>query len=89
MTKTALITGVTGQDGSHLSELLLKKGYKVFGIIRGQNNPKKTAFQSEFPQVKLIEADLTDKASLVRAIEISQPNEIYNLGAISHVGYSF
>lgn len=89
MTKRALLTGTTGQDGSHLSELLLKKGYEVYGIIRGQHNPKRTAFEEEFPRVKLIEGDLTDLSSLQRAIDTSSPDEVYNLGAISHVGYSF
>lgn len=89
MTKTALITGVTGQDGCHLSELLLAEGYEVFGLIRGQNNPRRIAFQNEFPGVTLIEGDLADSTSLVRAMEVSDPDEVYNLGAISHVGYSF
>lgn len=87
--KRALISGITGQDGGHLAKLLHKKGYKVFGIIRGQHNPKKEAFVAEFPYVTLIEADLTDQSSLIRAMQISQPTEVYNLGAISHVGYSF
>ena len=89
MAKTALITGITGQDGYHLSELLNSKGYKVFGLIRGQQNPKKQIVETELPYVNLIEGDLTDVASLVTAIEHSSPDEIYNLAAISHVGYSF
>lgn len=89
MTKRALITGVTGQDGNHLSELLLEQGYDVFGLIRGQNNPRRRGFEDEFPQVKLIEGDLADPTSLVRAVEQSDPHEVYNLGAVSHVGYSF
>ncbi len=89
MAKKALITGITGQDGYHLAELLNEKGYEIYGIIRGQQNPNKTAIESEQPYVKLIEADLTDQSSLIRAIEKSRPNEIYNLAAISHVGYSF
>lgn len=89
MAKQALITGITGQDGYHLAELLNEKGYKVFGIIRGQQNPKKTRVEREQPFVNLIEADLIDSSSLVRAIEISKPDEVYNLAAISHVGYSF
>jgi GDPmannose 4,6-dehydratase len=89
MPKTALITGITGQDGYHLAELLNKKGYKVFGIIRGQNNPKKARIEKDQPYVKLIEADLTDQSSLVRAVETSKPDEIYNLAAISFVAYSF
>lgn len=89
MTKTALITGVTGQDGGHLAELLLEKGYKVYGVIRGQNNPRRRVVEEEFPEVQLIEADLTDQGSLVRAMEKAKPDEVYNLAAISHVGYSF
>lgn len=86
---SALITGITGQDGQHMAELLVAKGYEVFGIIRGQQNPKRAAFEGEFPEVVLLDADLTDPSSLVRAVERSQPDEVYNLGAISHVGYSF
>jgi GDPmannose 4,6-dehydratase len=89
MTKTALITGITGQDGYHLAKLLNEKTYQVYGIIRGQQNPKRRIVEERLPFVKLIEADLTDISSLVRAIEISKPNELYNLAAISHVGYSF
>lgn len=89
MAKSALITGITGQDGYHLAELLNEKGYKVYGIIRGQHNPKRLRVEQEQPYVQLIEADLTDSSSLVHAIEVSKPDEIYNLGAISHVGYSF
>ncbi len=89
MTKRALITGITGQDGGHLAELLHSKGYEIFGIIRGQQNPRRRSTEQEFPFVKLIEADLTDQSSLCRAIDISKPTEVYNLAAISHVGYSF
>jgi GDPmannose 4,6-dehydratase len=89
MAKTALITGVTGQDGYHLSELLHEKGYEIYGIIRGQQNPKRFRVEQEQPFVKLIEADLTDLPSLMRAVEVAKPDEIYNLAAISHVGYSF
>lgn len=89
MAKVALITGITGQDGFHLSELLHEKGYEVYGIIRGQHNPRRTATENLLPFVKLIEADLTDLSSLVRAMETAKPDEVYNLGAISHVGYSF
>ncbi|WP_233255539.1 GDP-mannose 4,6-dehydratase [Naasia lichenicola] len=88
-TKSALITGVTGQDGGHLTKLLLEEGYEVFGVIRGQSNLKKDVFLQEFPAVTLIEADLLDSSSLIRAVEQSDPDEFYNLAAISHVGYSF
>ncbi|MDB5170474.1 MAG: GDP-D-mannose dehydratase, GDPmannose 4,6-dehydratase [Candidatus Saccharibacteria bacterium] len=89
MAKKALITGITGQDGYHLAELLNKKGYEVFGIIRGQHNPKRITVEREQPFVKLIEGDLTDPSSLIRAVELAQPDEVYNLAAISHVGHSF
>jgi GDPmannose 4,6-dehydratase len=89
MAKTALITGVTGQDGYHLAELLHEKGYTIYGIIRGQQNPKKLRVEQEQPYVKLIEADLIDPSSLARTLEVAEPNEVYNLAAISHVGYSF
>ena len=89
MGKRALITGITGQDGRHLAELLLSKDYEVFGIIRGQFNPRQIIIDQELPKVKLIQADLTDTSSLVRAMEEAKPDEVYNLAAISHVGYSF
>lgn len=89
MAKQALITGITGQDGYHLAELLNEKGYKVYGLIRGQHNPKRLRIEQEQPYINLIEGDLADTSSLMRAIEISKPDEVYNLGAISHVGYSF
>lgn len=87
--KTALITGITGQDGGHLAELLHSKGYEVYGLIRGQHNPKRQITEVEFPYAKLIGADLTDQSSLVRAVEKAKPDEVYNLAAVSHVGYSF
>lgn len=89
MPKSALITGITGQDGGHLAKLLHEKGYKVYGIIRGQHNPKRRVTEEEFPYVTLVEADLTDQSSLVRAVQTAAPDEVYNLAAISHVGYSF
>lgn len=85
----ALVTGITGQDGGHLAQLLHEKGYEVFGLIRGQNNPRRAAVEAEFPYVTLIEGDLTDPTSLVRAVETADPHELYNLAAVSHVGYSF
>lgn len=89
MTKSVLITGITGQDGYHLAKLLNLKGYKVYGLIRGQQNPKMFNIKQEQPYINLIEGDLTDPSSLARAIEASEPDEVYNLAAISHVGYSF
>ncbi len=85
----ALITGITGQDGLYLSELLLEKGYEVFGLIRGQNNPKRELVQNTVPDVTLLTGDLTDLSSLMRAMHTSAPDEVYNLGAISFVAYSW
>ena len=85
----ALITGVTGQDGLYLSELLLSKGYDVYGLVRGQNNPKLELLRAVVPDVKVLTGDLTDLSSLIRAFSQSQPTEVYNLGAISFVAYSW
>ncbi|MEO6886037.1 MAG: GDP-mannose 4,6-dehydratase [Jatrophihabitantaceae bacterium] len=85
----ALITGITGQDGLYLAELLLGKGYEVYGLIRGQNNPKFALVENTVPDVKLLTGDLTDLPSLMRAFVSSQPDEVYNLGAISFVAYSW
>ena len=86
---SALITGITGQDGFHLSEFLLKKNYRVFGLVRGQKDEKLSYFQSKFPQVELLKGDLTDFSSIMSVINDSRPDEIYNLGAVSFVGLSF
>src|SRR5664280_1145267 len=85
----ALITGITGQDGLYLSELLLSKGYEVFGLIRGQNNPKLDLVRQTVPEVQIITGDLTDMSGLIRALNVSRPDEVYNLGAISYVAYSW
>jgi GDPmannose 4,6-dehydratase len=87
--KRALITGITGQDGRYLSELLTGKGYQVFGLIRGQQNPKSEMVRDENPKLELVEGDLTDLSSLISAVEQVQPDEVYNLGAISYVALSF
>src|SRR3990172_11899590 len=89
LVKTALITGITGQDGVYLAEYLLQKDYRVFGLIRGQNNPKKEALLSEFPAIQLVPGDLLDQSSLFAAVEKAQPDEIYHLGAISFIPFSF
>lgn len=92
MAKKALITGVAGQDGGHLAKLLHEKGYEVYGTIRGQleaSHPRYQAVKDELPFVKLIMADLLDIAALTRAMQEIKPDEVYNLAAISHVGYSF
>ena len=85
----ALVTGITGQDGLYLSELLLSKGYEVFGLVRGQNNPKYDMVRKQVPGVQLLTGDLTDLSSLMRALETATPTEVYNLGAISFVAYSW
>jgi len=85
----AFITGITGQDGQHLAELLHSKGYEVFGMVKGQNNPKMEMLRDELPFVEPIPGDLADLPSLVKAIELSQPDEVYNLAAISFVAMSF
>lgn len=85
----ALITGITGQDGTHLTKLLLSKGYEVHGVITGQRNAPHIVFQTMFPEVTLHHADLTDLSSLIRVLDKVHPNEVYNLGAISFVGLSF
>jgi GDPmannose 4,6-dehydratase len=89
VTKRALITGVTGQDGLYLSELLLEKGYEVYGLVRGQNNPKLPLLQATLPDLKILTGDLLDLSSLMRALNSSTPDEVYNLGAISFVAYSW
>ena len=85
----ALITGITGQDGRYLAELLNKKGYQVFGLLKGQANPKAEMIRQELPFVELVEGDLTDLSSLVRVMQLAEPDEVYNLGAISFVAMSF
>ncbi|MCE9623795.1 MAG: GDP-mannose 4,6-dehydratase [Actinomycetia bacterium] len=85
----AFITGVTGQDGQHLAEFLHGKGYEVFGLVKGQNNPRMVQMRDEFPYVQPVPGDLADLPSLVKALEYAQPDEVYNLGAISFVAMSF
>jgi GDPmannose 4,6-dehydratase len=85
----AFITGITGQDGRHLAEFLHDRGYDVYGMVKGQNNPKATQVIEEMPFVELVPGDLADLPSLVAALELSQPDEVYNLGAISFVALSF
>ena len=86
---TALITGITGQDGNHLSKFLLSKGYTVHGMVNGQRNVGEEDFSQRNPDIELHKGDLTDFASLQRIISGVSPDEIYNLGAISFVGLSF
>ena len=87
--KTALITGITGQDGSYLAELLLEKGYEVNGIIRRCSLINTHRIDHIYNKLNLHYGDLTDSTNLVRVIQMVQPDEIYNLGAQSHVKVSF
>ncbi len=85
----AFITGVTGQDGQHMAEFLQSKGYEIFGMVKGQNNPKAELLRDEFPYVQTVPGDLADLPSLVKAMEVAQPDEVYNLAAISFVALSW
>jgi len=87
--KSALITGITGQDGPYLAELLLGMGYNVYGVARGQSNPRLQTLQETHPDIHVLSADLIDASSLDRVIQESAPDEVYNLAAISFVQYSF
>jgi GDPmannose 4,6-dehydratase len=87
--KRALITGITGQDGSYLAELLLSKGYEVFGVVRRLSAPNVWRIQHLLPRITLIQGDLLDQLSLIKAVERSQPHEFYNLGAMSFVPSSW
>jgi len=87
--KVALITGITGQDGSYLAELLLEKGYQVHGIIRRSSLINTHRIDHIYNRLHLHYGDLTDSTNLVRVIQLVQPDEIYNLGAQSHVKVSF
>lgn len=89
--KTALITGVTGQDGSYLARFLLDKGYRVYGTYRRLSSPNfwRLQYLGVFKKINLVPADLTDSSSLYEAIERSQPDEIYHLAAQSFPGASF
>lgn len=91
MTKKALITGITGQDGAYLSRFLLDKGYEVYGLLARRSSP--TIWRLEYlgvlDKVRLIDGDLTDIASITRALDKSKPDEVYNLGAQSFVATSW
>ncbi|MEU2828054.1 GDP-mannose 4,6-dehydratase [Streptomyces lavendulae] len=89
MAKRALITGVTGQDGSYLAEHLLSLGYRVWGLSRGQANPRKDRVSRLIPDLEFVDGDLMDQGSLVAAVNAVQPDEVYNLGAISFVPMSW
>jgi GDPmannose 4,6-dehydratase len=87
--RTALITGITGQDGSYLAELLLSKGYRVCGLVRRLSSPNMTNIEQLRDAVEILDGDLMDQTSLDQAIRVAQPEEIYNLAAQSFVGASF
>jgi GDPmannose 4,6-dehydratase len=88
-TSTAFITGITGQDGSYLAELLLKKGYRVFGLIRRLSSPHLANITAFRDQIEVLDGDMTDQVSLNDAIRKSNPDEVYNLAAQSFVAASF
>ncbi len=85
----ALITGITGQDGFYLSEHLLKSGYEVYGLVRGQANPKRPLLERLLPDVHIVDGDLLDQASLINIVQKVKPDEVYNLAAISFVALSW
>ena len=89
--RTALITGITGQDGAYLSKLLIEKGYKVFGTYRRLSTPNfwRLLTLDVYDKISLIPCDVTDMGSIMEAITLSEPDEIYNLAAQSFVGASF
>ena len=87
--RRALITGVTGQDGSYLAELLLEKGYDVYGMVRRSSTENFERIAHVADRIKLVQADLLDPSSLVEALEESEPQEVYNLGAQSFVPTSW
>jgi GDPmannose 4,6-dehydratase len=89
MSKTALITGITGQDGSYLAEFLLEKGYRVYGLIRRLSTPNISRISRIINRVSLVEGDLSDQVSLDVALQAVQPDEVYNLGAQSFVATSW
>jgi len=89
MTKRALVSGATGQDGSFLMELLLKKGYEVYGLVRRLSTPNLGNITEIADQVHLVDGDLMDQSSLDAAVRAAEPDEVYNLAAQSFVGTSF
>jgi len=89
LSRRALITGITGQDGSYLAEYLATQGYEVYGLVRGQQNPRVRQLRQLLGDVRLIRGDLLDQGSLISAVERVQPDEVYNLAAISYVPMSW
>lgn len=89
MAKRALITGITGQDGSYLAELLLKEGYEVFGLIRRTSTVRYERIRHIQDQIKILSGDMGDQTSLTKALTVAQPDEVYNLAAQSFVQTSW
>lgn len=89
MAKHALITGLTGQDGSYLAEMLLDKGYEVFGLVRRSSSETTERIDHYIDRVKMVSGDLLDQSSLLNALDESQPDEVYNLAAQSFVAESW
>jgi GDPmannose 4,6-dehydratase len=89
LTRRALILGITGQDGSYLAEHLDAQGYEVWGMVRGQSNPRVHRLRELVGGVRLVRGDLLDQGSLISAVERVQPDEVYNLAAISYVPMSW
>lgn len=89
MTKKALITGLTGQDGSYLAELLIEKGYQVFGLVRRSSTSNLERVSHLFNQIEIVSGDLLDQSSLMDVISETQPDEIYNLASQSYVPLSW
>jgi GDPmannose 4,6-dehydratase len=89
LTRRVLITGITGQDGSYLAEHLVTQGCEVWGLVRGQANPRVRQLRQVLGDVRLVRGDLLDQGSLIAAVEKVQPDEVYNLAAISYVPMSW
>src|SRR4051794_3626298 len=89
MSKRAIITGITGQDGSYLAELLLGKGYEVFGVVRRLSAPNVWRIEHLLGRITLLQADLLDQLSLIKAVDAVRPHEFYNLAAMSFVPASW
>src|SRR5688572_29840998 len=87
--KTALITGITGQDGSHLAEFLLERGYRVAGMVRRASVERHERIHHLLDRISIHQGDLLDQGSLIRVVEAARPDEIYNLAAMSFVPTSF
>lgn len=89
--KRCLITGITGMDGSHMADLLLEKGYEIYGLVRrsSQKNYRNIQHLLDNDSINIIEGDLTDQSSLIEAVEVSRPDELYQFGAQSYVGTSW